>query len=273
MEIIMDRQGNNFIITIPSEVFFMLNATQTRVYLAIRSFAENGRGVCFAPGQAIANRAKVSRPTVYKTIDRLKKLGYIKGVGKKFMSVGGKPVEHLVIIDNLPVSKKQILTNRQQIPSATEELVSGINLPVRQIRNISKTNPGTHKAESKTIYTRFRKVRDRDSQSHGNNKTNFQAQSNLLLSYFYKKFGVRQTCIPKQKAAIKKIFSAGYSLEDVCWAIDRMSKDSFWKDKGFDFMTIAGQLPKLKMADKPKSDLPPGYRTIKLKKGTNHVGI
>jgi len=268
----MDRQGNNFIITIPSEVLFMLNATQTRVYLAIRSFAENGRGICFATGQAIAGRAKISRPTIYKTIKQLKKFCFIKGVGKKIRSVGGKPVEHLVIIDKLPVSKKQILTNQRQIPPTTEELVSGFDLPVSKLALLSKTKPGTHKAERKAIYTRSAKA-GRDPQSHRNNKTNFQAQSKLLFSYMFSKTGVKQVLVPKQMAAIKKIFTAGYSSEDVRWAIDRMDHDPFWKDKGFDFMTVAGQLPKLKMADKPKSDLPPGYRPYKVKKGGQGVGI
>jgi hypothetical protein len=66
----------------------------------------------------------------------------------------------------------------------------------------------------------------------------------------FSKTGTKTVLPGKQARAVKQIFRAGYTEQDIRWAIDKLWSDSYWQERGFDFMTIADQLPKLKMSQK-----------------------
>lgn len=191
-------KSKNFIITMPSEVFFMLTAKQRSTYLTIRSFAENGQGVCFASKDEIALRAKVHKQTVYKDITFLKKLGFIKSVGRKIRSVGGKPVEHLVIIDsNGGVSRKQIPTKSEYDLPTTEEYGAENDLPVSRKQNFSKSKVGLHKAEKENI---------KESRENFSEKSE-QNEFTPILAYVYEKVLPFRKNIQDPKSYVEKIAS------------------------------------------------------------------
>lgn len=128
-----------------------------------------------------------------------------------------------------------------------------------------------HTPDTRPTQTQDKKIRrttsrsaDRVKKASKEKDPAFGVISRSLLSYMFKKTGVKQILVPKQMSAIKRILNAGYSEEDTRWAIDQLLKDPYWKEKGFDFMTVAGQLPKLKMA-RPKTLEELGYKHYKAK--------
>lgn len=48
----------------------------------------------------------------------------------------------------------------------------------------------------------------------------------------------------KQATAIKKIFTAGYSKEDLRFVIDEMARDPYWSENTFDLMNVANSMHK-----------------------------
>lgn len=50
----------------------------------------------------------------------------------------------------------------------------------------------------------------------------------------------------KQADAMKMMFQAGYTENQIKWTIDQMAKDDFYQDKGFDLKTVANNIDKYK---------------------------
>lgn len=58
---------------------------------------------------------------------------------------------------------------------------------------------------------------------------------------------------PKELAAIKKMFQAGYTESNILWTIRAMAKDDYWIERSFSLTQVAGQIAKYKALNERKN--------------------
>lgn len=67
-----------------------------------------------------------------------------------------------------------------------------------------------------------------------------------LLEYLSQKFGgMKLTYLRQQRAAIAEMMAADYTKDDIKWAIDRLYEDDWWRERSFDMVNVAKQIPML----------------------------
>lgn len=75
-------------------------------------------------------------------------------------------------------------------------------------------------------------------------KKTYSTEITLLIGYLSEQLGgIRYPNYPKQARSTKAMLDAGYSIEDIKWAIDKLQEDDWWKDKSFDMKNVADQIP------------------------------
>lgn len=81
----------------------------------------------------------------------------------------------------------------------------------------------------------------------GNSKLNSSKNELVpLIEYLSEKLGgVKFPNFGKQAKYAKSMLNAGYSTEDITWAIDEMHKNQWWRDNSFDLKNVADEIPKL----------------------------
>lgn len=147
-----------------------------------------------------------------------------------------------------------------------DKLVALAKLISFESKKLVQDQPQLGATQKKVLQKKYTRSADRDKKAFKEKDSTFRDTSKSLLSYLFEKTGVKQILVPKQMAAIKRILNAGYSEDDTRWAIDKLYADPYWRERGFDFMTVAGQLPKLKMR-KPKTLEEQGYKHFKSRGG------
>ena len=164
-------------------------------------------------------------------------------------------------------SKKRPNSYSINIIDPQGKLVALSKLVSFQSKQLVQDQPQTGATQKKVLQKKDTRSDNRVKKAFKEKDSTFRDTSKSLFSYMFEKTGVKQILVSKQMAAIKCTLNAGYSEEDVRWAIDQLLKDPYWQEKGFDFMTVAGQLPKLKMS-KPKTLEEQGYKHFKSKGGS-----
>lgn len=67
-----------------------------------------------------------------------------------------------------------------------------------------------------------------------------------LIEYLSQKLGgVKFPNFGKQAKYAKSMLDAGYSIDDITWAIDKMHENPWWRDNSFDLKNVADEIPKL----------------------------
>ncbi|OGH18712.1 MAG: hypothetical protein A3F31_00585 [Candidatus Levybacteria bacterium RIFCSPHIGHO2_12_FULL_38_12] len=80
----------------------------------------------------------------------------------------------------------------------------------------------------------------------GNKKDTFKKEITESIAYLSKRLGgIKFPNYGKQAKYTKSMLSSGYSLEDICWAIDTMLTIKWWQENSFDMKNIADEIPKL----------------------------
>jgi hypothetical protein len=144
-------------------------------------------------------------------------------------------------------SDEQVTTNNNENNEKKDitVVVSPIGSPLPE--------PKKHLQETKTTET---------------NKPASSLPYKLLVIQFNKKYATNLfPSFGKQAAAIKRILQS-YTEADIWGCAEWLSKDSFWKLKGFDFSTIQTQISKYKMISQRKEN-EYGYRNAKEVDTTN----
>lgn len=76
-------------------------------------------------------------------------------------------------------------------------------------------------------------------------KKTYKEELTSLISYLSMKVGAKFPNYGKQARFAKSMLDAGYTSEDICWAIDKMLADRWWKEHSFDMKNVADEIPKL----------------------------
>lgn len=92
--------------------------------------------------------------------------------------------------------------------------------------------------------------KERDSQQKSSEKSEKSSHPyQEIVEYCRTKQGMKTNFVnyPKQMAAVKRILSSGYTIENIRFVIDEMAddpRDSYWRDNTFDLMNVANQIHK-----------------------------
>ncbi len=70
-----------------------------------------------------------------------------------------------------------------------------------------------------------------------------QKQYQEIIRFLEETLQTRFTNYPKQAVGLKKMLSTGYTEAQIRHVIGEMAKEEFYRDKGFDMMTVANQIP------------------------------
>lgn len=255
-----------FVILQQDELEKMTTPAQVLVYMAIKSYTANGVKEIGLSLRDIQKRCHFTIGWMKPVIQELIDLGLVFRVGtlKRF---GGQV--QVFRVGTRSISRLGVPSVAKGVPSVAKSSLTYKVIKVNTRTNVREKQPLREKSTNPKSLVKPSpyKLDHKVGKNIPREKTdNFGVASKNLLRYLYSKTGVKQVLIAKQMAAMKRIFKAGFSEEDVCWAIDKLWGDSFWRDRGFDFMTIAGQISKLKMA-KPKTLEEQGYTHFKAKGG------
>jgi hypothetical protein len=77
-------------------------------------------------------------------------------------------------------------------------------------------------------------------------RTENQLKYDNLITFLESILQTKFTNYPKQATAIKKMFLAGYTENQIQIVIKKMSADDFYRDKGFDMTTVMNEIPRYK---------------------------
>lgn len=93
------KTKNYLPLTFLEEIGKCETAVQVMTFLAIKSYCgKGGAGVCFASSRELAKRAFCGHSTVIRAMQDLKNKKLIKSAGTHQRRVGGKAVEHLILV-------------------------------------------------------------------------------------------------------------------------------------------------------------------------------
>jgi phage replication O-like protein O len=148
---------------------------------------------------------------------------------------------NIVTILGYKISFQKDYTQWRELPKLVTVTKSGT--PVTK-SGIKVTRLGTHKVN----YTKETITKERlpDDTSGTTEKVNKREEYRSLISHCLETQSIKTPFVNyvKQATALKKIFSAGYSEEDIRFVMDEMAGDQYWKDQTFDCMNVANNMQK-----------------------------
>lgn len=184
-------------------------------------------------------------------------------IGRKWASDYFKMSES-TFYDNI-----QRLKKRYKVITLTTEAVTGkftiitvINWHLYQNGNTSGNNKVTIKQQlgnNKVTHIQEDRIENRDNIpvdkqreslpekiSVKPKRTVNQEKYGTLIAYLEETLETKFTNYPKQSAALKKMFAAGYTDNQIRIVIRGMNASDFYRDKGFDMTTVMNEIPRFK---------------------------
>lgn len=122
-------------------------------------------------------------------------------------------------------------------------------VPVPNNGNSDLPNSGnSHPSQSLVATINDLSIKNNNTLSATQNKkgTTYKEEISQLINHLSKKLGnVRFPNYGKQAKFAKAMLFTGYSLDDICWAIDTMLENKWWRENSFDMKNVADEIPKL----------------------------
>lgn len=77
-------------------------------------------------------------------------------------------------------------------------------------------------------------------------KTSYKEEIQILISYLSTKLGgVTFPNQGKQAKYIVAMLTSNYNTDDICWTIDKLLENPWWRERGFDMQNVANEIAKL----------------------------
>jgi len=246
------------------EQFTEIEFFERLIYESIKSYSGNAKLDVVLSVRQIAARATISYSTVSRFLPKLIAKGMIKIVGTK-NRIGG-PVNIYKVLLPATVSvatgnaldKKSVAVSKESV-AVSKESVAGVASTPLQPNNLK---PNTQKSlcTEKTITEKKSKdsgvSKDHEDSKNSKESKDPKSRGVYLQSViaFNQKYSTNLfPTMGKQTISIKRILS-GYSEAEMWACADWLSKDTFWKQKGFDFSTILSQMAKWKVSQSQRKE-------------------
>ena len=230
------RTDKFFAILQQDELEILNTPTQIAVYLSIKSYCANGKRDYPLSIREIHKRSKVSIGWIKTTIQELISLSLIEIIGTEGHRGGLVNIYHI----------KRSPSEQVGVQSVNSKTISSVHPLSSSVQSLASNSHKVIKEVYKNIDT---------EEPIQEEKTKTSLPYKALIVEFNRRYSTNLfPTFGKQAKAIKVILQS-YTESDIWACSEWLSKDQFWKQKGFDFSTIQSQLAKYKMTlqtSKPK---------------------